>query len=425
LSKDISKSYTKVAEEGKLMAKKRIISAIDVGTTKVCTLIAEVGDNGQMRIAGVGTVPSKGMHKGMVVNINEAKGTIRDSIKRAEQSSGYKVESAYIGVTGRHIKGQNEQGVVAVTRNDRLVRPDDLRRVLQNAQSIKIGSDQKILHMIPRHYGLDGQDGVQNPIGMHGFKLDAETHVITAGVSSVQDLVKCIRGVGVDVEDLVFEALASSEAVLTEDDKQVGTIMADIGGGTTDISVFKDGTIWHTAVIPVAGYQVTKDIAIGLGLPFEVAEEMKKKYGSALPVYEGKTDNDSIAQNGHNISYQGLCDIIRARMEELLRLIVLELPSGEQNALVPGGLVLTGGSSNLAGIDALGRDVLKMPVRVGAPLNVYGISDQLKDPAYATAVGLLLWGMKPKSNVKAKQNLFGDGIFNLMSRIKSLFSKQT
>ena len=407
------------------MAKKRIISAIDVGTTKVCTLIAEVGDNGQMRIAGVGTVPSKGMHKGMVVNINEAKGTIRDSIKRAEQSSGYKVESAYIGVTGRHIKGQNEQGVVAVTRNDRLVRPDDLRRVLQNAQSIKIGSDQKILHMIPRHYGLDGQDGVQNPIGMHGFKLDAETHVITAGVSSVQDLVKCIRGVGVDVEDLVFEALASSEAVLTEDDKQVGTIMADIGGGTTDISVFKDGTIWHTAVIPVAGYQVTKDIAIGLGLPFEVAEEMKKKYGSALPVYEGKTDNDSIAQNGHNISYQGLCDIIRARMEELLRLIVLELPSGEQNALVPGGLVLTGGSSNLAGIDALGRDVLKMPVRVGAPLNVYGISDQLKDPAYATAVGLLLWGMKPKGNIKAKQNLFGDGIFNLMSRIRSLFSKQT
>jgi len=425
LSKDISKSYTKVTEEGKLMAKKRIISAIDVGTTKVCTLIAEVGDNGQMRIAGVGTVPSKGMHKGMVVNINEAKGTIRDSIKRAEQSSGYKIESAYIGVTGRHIKGQNEQGVVAVTRNDRLVRPDDLRRVLQNAQSIKIGSDQKILHMIPRHYGLDGQDGVQNPIGMHGFKLDAETHVITAGVSSVQDLVKCIRGVGVDVEDLVFEALASSEAVLTEDDKQVGTIMADIGGGTTDISVFKDGTIWHTAVIPVAGYQVTKDIAIGLGLPFEVAEEMKKKYGSALPVYEGKADNDSIAQNGHNISYQGLCDIIRARMEELLRLIVLELPHDEQDALVPGGLVLTGGSSNLAGIDALGREVLKMPVRVGAPLNVYGISDQLKDPAYATAVGLLLWGMKPKSNVKGKQNLFGDGIFNLMSRIKSLFSKQT
>jgi cell division protein FtsA len=230
--------------------------------------------------------------------------------------------------------------------------------------------------------------------------------------------------VGVDVEDLVFEALASSEACLTEDDKNVGTILADIGGGTTDISVFKDGSIWHTAVIPVAGYQMTRDIAIGLGLPFEVAEEMKKKYGTALPVYEGKADSDSIAQNGHNISYQGLSDIIRARMEELLKLIVLELPGGEQDALVPGGLVLTGGSSNLAGIDALGREVLKMPVRVGAPLSVYGISDQLKDPAYATAVGLLLWGIKPKSNVGAKQNLFGDGLVNLMSRIRGLFTKQ-
>jgi len=407
------------------VSKKRIISAIDVGTTKVCTLIAEVGDNGQMRIAGVGNVASKGMHKGMVVNINEAKETIRDSVKRAEQSSGYKVESAYIGVTGRSVTGQNNKGVVAVTRNDRLVRPDDLRRVLQNAQSVKIGADQKILHMIPRHYGLDGQDGVQNPVGMHGFQLDTETHVITAAAASVQNLVKCIRGVGVDVEDLVFEALASSEACLTEDDKMAGTILADIGGGTTDISVFKDGTIWQTAVVPVAGYQMTRDIAIGLGLPFEVAEEMKKKYGTALPVYEGKAENDSIAQNGHNISYQGLCDIIRARMEEILRLIVLELPHGEQDALVPGGLVLTGGSSNLAGIDALGREVLKMPVRVGAPLNVYGISDQLSDPAYATAVGLLLWGMKPKTNVKAKQNLFGDGIFNLMSRIKGLFGKQS
>jgi cell division protein FtsA len=406
------------------MGKRRTISAIDVGTTKVCTLIGEVGDNGQMRVAGVGVVPSKGMHKGMVVNIDEARETIRASVKKAEQSSGYKVESAYIGVTGRHISGVNNKGVVAVTRNDRLVRPDDLRRVLQNAQSLKMGSEQKILHVIPRHYAVDGQEGVQTPVGMHGFKLDVETHVITTGAASVQNLVKCIRGVGVDVEDLVFEALASSEACLTEDDKQVGTILADIGGGTTDISVFKDGSIWHTAVIPVAGYQMTRDIAIGLGLPFEVAEEMKKKYGTALPVYEGKADSDSIAQNGHNISYQGLSDIIRARMEELLKLIVLELPGGEQDALVPGGLVLTGGSSNLAGIDALGREVLKMPVRVGAPLSVYGISDQLKDPAYATAVGLLLWGIKPKSNVGAKQNLFGDGLVNLMSRIRGLFTKQ-
>lgn len=332
------------------MGKRKTISAIDVGTTKVCTLIAEVDDAGRMRVAGVGVVPSKGMHKGMVVNINEAKETIRESVKRAEQSSGYRVDSAYVGVTGRHINGQNNRGVIAVTRNDRLVRPDDLRRVLQNAQSFKMAAEQRLLHIIPRSYAVDGQEGVQNPVGMHGFKLDAETHVITAAVSSVQNLVKCIRGVGVDVEDLVFEALASSEAVLTGDDKQVGVIMADIGGGTTDISVFKDGSIWHTAVVPVAGYQMTRDIAIGLGLPFEIAEEMKKKYGTAIPVYEGKADNDSIAQNGHNISYQGLCDIIRARMEEILRLIILELPRGEQDALVPGGLVLTGGSAKKKGM---------------------------------------------------------------------------
>lgn len=405
------------------MGKRKTISAIDVGTTKVCTLIAEVDDAGRMRVAGVGVVPSKGMHKGMVVNINEAKETIRESVKRAEQSSGYRVDSAYVGVTGRHINGQNNRGVIAVTRNDRLVRPDDLRRVLQNAQSFKMAAEQRLLHIIPRSYAVDGQEGVQNPVGMHGFKLDAETHVITAAVSSVQNLVKCIRGVGVDVEDLVFEALASSEAVLTGDDKQVGVIMADIGGGTTDISVFKDGSIWHTAVVPVAGYQMTRDIAIGLGLPFEIAEEMKKKYGTAIPVYEGKADNDSIAQNGHNISYQGLCDIIRARMEEILRLIILELPRGEQDALVPGGLVLTGGSANLAGIDILGRDVLKMPVRVGTPLNVYGISDQLTDPAYSTAVGLLLWGTKPKGTVKTQTGGFSTGILKKKKIKKMKFER--
>lgn len=409
------------------MRKWKTISAIDVGTTKVCTLIAEVGDSGQMRIAGVGLVPSRGLHKGMVVNINEAKDSIRESIKKAEQSSGYRVDSAYVGVTGRHISGKNNRGVVAVTRNDRLVRPDDLRRVLQNAHSVKVAGEQKLLHMIPRSYAVDGQEGVQNPVGMHGFKLDVETHVITAAVSSVQNLVKCIRGVGVDVEDLVFEALASSEAVLTEDEKQVGVILADIGGGTTDIAVFKDGSIWHTAIIPVAGYQMTRDIAIGLGLPFEVAEEMKKKYGTAIPVYESKTDTDAVptGQNGHCISYQGLCDIVRARMEEIMRLIVLELPRGEQDLLVPGGLVLTGGSANLSGVDALGRETLRMPVRVGTPLPIHGIGDNLTDPAFSTAVGLLLWGVKPKSVSSWKSRGFTGNVVNLVSRIKGLFARPT
>jgi len=403
------------------MSRWNTLSAIDVGTTKVCTIVAEVNDGGIMRVAGVGVTPSRGLHKGLVVNINEAKESIRESVRKAEHSSGYKVESAYVGVTGRHISGRNNRGVVAISRSDRLVRPDDLRRVLQSAQSLKIPAEERMLHVIPRNYAVDGQEGVKNPVGMHGFRLDVETHVVTAAVSSVQNLIKCIRGIGVDVEDLIFEPIASSEAVLSEDEKQVGVILADIGGGTTDISVFKDGSIWHSAILPVAGYQLTRDIAIGLGLPFEVAEEMKKMYGSVMPVYEGKSETSSISENGHSVSYQNLCDIIKARVEEILRLIILELPRSEYEALVPAGLVLTGGSSNLSGIDILGRDLTRLPVRVGIPVNISGISDTLHNPAYATGVGLLLWAMKPKSTQTWKSYRFGAGLRHFVSRIRKLF----
>jgi len=403
------------------MSKWNTVSAIDVGTTKVCTIVAEVNEGGLMRVAGVGLTPSSGLHKGLVVNISDAKDSIRESVRKAEQASGYQIESAYVGVTGRHISARNNHGVVAITRNDRLVRSDDLKRVLQTAQSVKVSSDEKLLHLIPRNYAVDGQLGVKNPVGMHGFRLDVETHVITAAVSSVQNLVKCIRGVGVDIEDLVFEPLASSEAVLSEDEKLAGVILADIGGGTTDISVFKDGSIWHSAIVPVAGYQFTRDIAIGLGLPFEVAEEMKRKYGTAIAMQENRSEADAIAQNGHNISYQSLCDIIRARVEELIRLIALELPRAEFDSLVPAGLVLTGGSSNLAGIDILGRQVLGAPVRVGRPIGIYGISDVLHDPAYATSVGLLLWGLKPRSVTNWQSRSIAGGFRNLVSRLRGLF----
>ena len=382
------------------MSKKRIISAVDVGTTKVCTVIAEVGSDTQMHITGVGIEPSKGMHKGLVVNANDVKEVIRNSIKKTEQSSGQRVESVYLGITGHHIIGQNFKGIVAITHNDHIVRPDDIRRVLQIEQISKTGSNQKILHVIPRHYMVDGQEGVPNPIGMSTFRLEAETHVITAPVSSVQELVRCIGGVDIEVEDLVFNGLASAEAVLTEGDKQVGTIVADIGGGTTNIVVYKDGTVWHTAVIPVGGQQVTDDIAIGLSLPLNIADEMKKKYGTAFPIYEGRVENESVSLNGYTVPYRKLCDIIRARMEELLRLITINLPQDEKGSLVSGGLILTGGGSNMTGIDVLGGEILKIPIRVSAPLNVYGAAEQLNNPAYATSIGLLLWGIKALSNSK-------------------------
>ena len=404
------------------MRKRTTLVSIDVGTTKVCTTIADVNDGGVIRVAGVGVTPSRGLHKGLVVNINEARESIHESVRKAEQASGYKVESAYVGVTGRHVSSLNNRGVVAITRNDRLVRPDDLRRVLTCAQSVKIPSDRKLLHVIPRGYAVDGQVGVKNPVGMHGFRLDVETHVVTAAVTSVQNLVKCIRGIGIDIEDLILEPLASGEAVLTEDEKEVGIILADIGGGTTDIAVFKDGSIWHTAILPVAGYQLTRDVAIGLGLPFDVAEEMKKRYGSVMPVYESKIETTgTISEDGHGVSYQDLCDIIRARVEEIIRLILLELPRSEYETLVPAGLVLTGGTANLSGIDALGRDILKLPVRVGIPTNIYGITDTLHDPAYATSVGLLLWGTKHKDTQTWKSHRFGAGLWHLISRIKNLF----
>ncbi len=403
--------------------KNRTVAAIDVGTTKVCTVVADLNEGGAPRIVGVGIAKSVGLHKGLVVNINEARESIKESVRKAEQSSNYKVESAYVGVTGRHVTSLNNRGVVAITRNDRVVRTDDLKRVLSSAQSVKIPGDRRLLHVIPRSYAVDGQAHVKNPIGMHGFRLDVETHVITAAVTSIQNLIKCIRSIGIDIEDLVLEPLASSEAVLTPDEKEVGVILADIGGGTTDIAVFKEGSIWHTSILPVAGYQLTRDVSIGLGLPFDVAEEMKKRYGSVMPVYESKSeDTAAISQDGHGVSYQDLCDIIRARVEEIMKLILLELPNSEYETLVPAGLVLTGGSSNLSGIATLGRDILQLPVRVGAPSNMEGISDALCDPAYATSVGLLAWGVNHERSSNWTRWTFGLALRRMASRLKSLFN---
>jgi len=398
------------------MSKRGTLTAIDVGTTKVCTIVANV-DDGNIRVIGVGVTPTIGLHKGLVVNINDARESIRQSIREAERTCGYKVESAYVGVTGRHVSSLNSRAVVAITRGDRMVRSDDLKRVLTSARGVKLSPDRKLLHIIPRGYAVDGQSGVKNPVGMHGFRLDVETHIITAAVTSVQNLIKCVRGVGIDIDELVLEPLASAEAVLTEDERKVGVLLADIGGGTTDIAIFREGSIWHTAVLPVAGYQLTRDIAIGLGLPFEVAEEMKKKYGSVATVHETRK-GDNMLTNGHGVSHRDLCEIIRARMEEILRLIVLEMPNSEYEKLVPDGIVLTGGSSNLAGIEALGRNTLQLPVRVGVPSNIYGISDVLHDPAYATGVGLLLWGAKHRGRQNWQQPSV---LLRFVSRIFSLF----
>ena len=402
-----------------------VISCIDVGTTKVCSIMARAGHGHDLQVLGVGIAPSRGLHKGLVVNIPEAKRSIQASVRRAEQASGLKMDSAYVGVTGRHVNSLNKRGVVSINRGDKLVRNDDLRRVLRAARTVNVPADRKLLHVIPRGYALDGQEGVRDPVGMHGFRLDVETHIITAAVASVQNLVKCIRGVGIDIEDLVLEPLASGESVLRLDERDAGVVLADIGGGTTDVAVFKDGSIWHTAILPVAGYQITRDIAIGLGLPFDVAEEMKKKYGSVIPLYDGKEKDPSTLriENGYSVPYQELCEIVRARFEEVIKLIALEIPGSESIKDVPGGLVLTGGSSNLMGVDILAEEVLGLPARIGVPTGVYGLADVLPDPAHATGVGLLLWGTRGYGSEGSWQTgTLGGALKRMMSRVKKLIS---
>jgi cell division protein FtsA len=399
---------------------KRIISAIDVGTTKICTITGTLDSGGNIQVLGVGLVPSHGMHKGMVVNVEEARESVAESVRRAEQASGLKVESAYIGVTGRHISSHNSHGVVAIPRNDRLVRHDDLKRVLSSAQQINIPDDRKILHAIPRNYALDNQERIKNPVGMHGFRLDVETHIITAAISSVQNLVKCIRSIGVEIQDLILEPLASGEAVLTPEEKEVGVILADIGGGTTDIAVFRDGSIYHTSIIPVAGYQVTSDLSIGLGLPFEIAEAMKKKYGNVYPEVLNKNQESTLTvEDGHSVSYRDLCNIIKVRMEELLRLILLEMPDSNYASIAPSGLVLTGGCSNLTGLESLAKQTIRIQTRIGEPMGVYGITDILHNPAHSTGVGLLLWGTrnhgKPTWEAKKKNGVL-DGFMSLVKK---------
>lgn len=416
------------------MVKNNPFAAIDVGTTKVCSIVANIGDGGALRILGVGVTPSQGISKGMVVNIDAAKEAIRESVKKAERASGCKIESAFVGVTGRHISSMNNSGAIAITRSDKRVSPDDLKRVLESARSVPIPSDRRLLHVIPRVYALDGNVGVKDPVGMHGFRLDVETHMITASAASVQNLVKCIHSVGLEVEDLVLQPLAASEAVLRHDEREAGVILADIGGGTTDVAIFREGSVWYTSVLPVGGYQVTRDLAIGLGLPFEMAEEMKKKYANLLPTttnHSGKGDEkkkqpDTVGlENGVSVLRQDLYEIIRSRVEEILRLIVVELPQQQYAAIAPAGLVLTGGCANTPGIDVLAREVVRLPVRIGVPQGIYGLADVLYDPAYATSVGLLLWGVKHKSekdyldpNLKEKVGFFFDRFRSAFPRRK-------
>jgi cell division protein FtsA len=347
------------------------------------------------QVLGTGIVPSHGIHKAIVLDISEPTAAIRDSVKEAERSSGTEVKLAYVGITGEHIASFNNQGTIAINRRDHLVTAKDVEQAIKSSKQVTLPQDRKLIHAIPRQYHLDDEPVIGDPVGLHGHNLAVETHIVTAGITFVQNLVKCVQGAGVNVIDLTLEALAASEAVLEASEKEAGVILADIGAGTTDVTVFKEQAIWHSDALPIGGFQVTRDIAIGLGIPFNVAEELKIKYASARAKGENMPEIVSLDPGGkYGVHYKDLCYIVTARLEEVIRMVFLNLPRAEWETWEPTTLVLCGGTAKLPGIEALGQEILRLPVRVGKPRGLPEGTVILDDPAYAVGVGLLLWGAR-------------------------------
>ncbi len=377
----------------------RTVVALDVGTTKICALIAEVGpppDN-LMRIVGVGHVPSRGIRKGVVVNVTEVAAAIAEAVQRAERTSGYEIASAYVGLSGSHINAVNSKGVIAISRGERGIRPVDVERALEAARAIDIPHNREIVHIIPRGFSVDGDAGVRDPLGMQAYRLEVEAHIVTGATSSVRNLIKCVQTTNVQIDAMVLEPLASGQAVLTDIEREMGVVLVDIGGGTTGIAIFIEGSIWHTVVLPTGGEQITNDIAIGLRTPYNTAEEIKIKYGHAqaemvMPEEVVKIDvfGEDVQQQ---VPRQFLAEIIEARAGEIFEMVLKEIKRSGYDGLLPAGVVLCGGTAQLPGLKDLAREVMGLPTRIGEPENLRGLVDTLHSPAFATSVGLLQWGI--------------------------------
>ena len=377
------------------MEREAVLVGIDVGTTKVVALIGEVSRDGSITIIGKGPVPSSGLKKGVVVNIDQTVHSIASSVEHAERLSGWKIDRAFVGVGGQHVESQNSRGAVAVSGHTREVTREDVNRATEVARAVSIPSNREVLHVLPRGFIVDGQEGVKDPLGMSAIRLEVETHIVTASATAVQNLTKCVLAAGVKIDELVASALASAEAVLTETEKDLGVAVADIGAGTIDLALYVDGSPFHTAVLPVGGNNVTNDIAIGIKTSLQVAEELKVRHGTCdlRSIVEDEEIGVSVLgeEAGRSVSRLELCQIIEARMRETFELLKGEIESAG-HGMLPAGVILTGGAAQMAGAAELGREVLQMPVRVAAPSGVGGLVDNLLTPVYSTAVGLLMWG---------------------------------
>ena len=378
------------------MTKAHIVVGIDVGTTKVCTLIAEVTEDEQLEVIGVGIVPTRGMKKGVVVNTDEIVQSIEAAVEKAEQQSGFRIVSAFVGISGAHISTQSSQGVVAVRHPDRQISPDDVRRALDAARIVPIPADREIVHALPRHYIVDGQDGIKNPVGMLGHRVEVQTTIVSGAMTSVNNLARCVERAGIGLDSLVLEPLAAGEAVLSEAERDLGVVLIDVGGGTTDMAVFTEGALAFAAALPVGGFQVSNDIAVGLRTPFAAAEEIKMRHGFAIPglIEEDRAIDVSSfdTAEGRPVSRRSVSEIIQPRIEETFELVREQLARAGFESL-PAGVVLCGGTAMLNGIRHLAAAIFNSPVRIGMPTGIYGLTDQIMTPAFATSVGLLKWGV--------------------------------
>jgi cell division protein FtsA len=398
------------------MARKEdLIVGLDIGTTKICAVVAEPTASG-VDVIGIGTHPSRGLRKGVVVDIDATVDSIKHAVEEAELMADCEISSVYAGIAGGHIEGFNSHGIVAV--KDREVTDNDVRRVIDAAKAVAIPMDREVIHVIPQEYIIDDQDGIREPLGMSGVRLEAKIHIVTAAVTSAQNIVKCANKAGLNVVDIVLEPLASAEAVLADDERELGVCLIDIGGGTTDIAVFADGAIKHTCVLGLGGYHVTNDIAVGLRTPFEEAERIKKRFGAASARLLGSDDVITVPSVGgrrpREVSRKILCEIIEPRIDEILTLSRQEIVKAGIEDKIPSGLVLTGGCAALAGIGDLAEEIFEAPVRIGQPWRVGGLQDVVKSPMYATGVGLVLYGQAQAQ---------GRGVSRFRIRDESIFRR--
>ncbi len=406
-----------------------IIVGLDIGTTKVCTLVARLEENGRLHILGVGIEPSQGIRKGTVVDLNAASQAIARSIEKAERTSGLEIDSALVSLAGSHVSSINSKGVVGVSR--RTIDYDDILRAVDAARAISIPHNREVIHVIQRGFTVDGQEGIRMPVGMHGYRLEVETHIITAASATVENLRQAVAAAGAHVSQFVLNPLASGEVVLSETEREMGVVVCDMGGGTTDLAIYINGDVWHTSVLSVGGQHITSDIAHGLRLPQPEAEEIKLQHGHALQPVIGLEEYFLVRAFGEEepvrVSRKDLVHIIEARAEEIFSLVLQEIKRSGYDGLLPAGMVLTGGASALPGIRELASQVLGLPVQIAQPRDLSGMVDQLQSPAFSTSVGLLKWASmmsefaqettSRRPSPKSLQDMDLDGIKNWLRRL--------